>query len=285
MKNPTRLERLVASCEKATALDKPADWFASTVRRIVRPGVIEDTLSGTPIGHPVHPVLVPLPIGAWVTALVLDLTAADGRAARRATMLGNLAALPTALTGANDWLSTTGPQRRIGLIHAAAMDGGLVLHLAGWVARGRGRRARGTLLAVLGLGVVGAGGWLGGHLAYALGIGVDTTVFQQLPRDWLDVGAEDNVPANGAVQADADGVAVLLTRVDGAIVALADSCTHRGAPLHEGTFEAGCVTCPWHGSTFALSSGAVLSGPATRPQPALEVRVVERRVLLRRTEE
>jgi nitrite reductase/ring-hydroxylating ferredoxin subunit len=117
-----------------------------------------------------------------------------------------------------------------------------------------------------------------------MGVGVDTTAFQQLPGEWLDVAAEADVPADTALEVDADGVPVLLARVEGEVVALADRCTHRGAPLHEGVVENGCVTCPWHDSVFALRDGAVVSGPATRPQPALEVALEAGRVRVRRSE-
>jgi nitrite reductase/ring-hydroxylating ferredoxin subunit/uncharacterized membrane protein len=285
MKGSQLLERTVHRLESAAVLDKPAAALAGVLRRVIRPGDTADVLSGTPIGHPLHPALVAVPIGAWSTAVFVDLTGGDAAAARKATGLGNLAALPTALTGSNDWLSTSGAERRVGLVHAATMDGGLLLQCASWVARRKGRRLIGALLSLAGLGLVGAGGWLGGHLAYAMGVGVDTTAFQQLPRNWLDVVAEHEIPATGAVAVDADGVPVLLARAHGAIVAFADRCTHRGGPLHQGDVAAGQVTCPGHGSAFALADGAVLSGPATRPQPQLEVEVRDGRVRVRRSEQ
>jgi len=63
------------------------------------------------------------------------------------------------------------------------------------------------------------------------------------------------------------------------VLALADQCAHLGGPLHQGTLtdDGGgpCVTCPWHGSTFRLTDGAVVHGPATARQPAFDTRVVE----------
>lgn len=285
MQNPKTVERLLARVEKSEALDKPAELLAGLLRRVIRPGTIEDVLSGTPSGHPLHPALVAVPIGAWSTALVLDLTGADDAAARRAVALGTIAALPAALTGANDWLTTAGAERRVGLVHATANYAGLFLQVGSWIARGRGNRRRGALLSLGAMTFVGAGGWLGGHLAYALGVGVDTTAFQKLPDEWLDVAAAHDVPATGAISADANGVPVLLAREEDAIVALADRCTHRGAPLHEGDVAGGCIICPWHGSAFALVDGSVVSGPASRPQPRLEVEVSDGRVRVRRSEE
>jgi nitrite reductase/ring-hydroxylating ferredoxin subunit len=196
-----------------------------------------------------------------------------------------LTALPAAFTGANDLLSTSGAERRVGLVHAALNDVALMTYGASWLARRRGRHGRGAVLALVAMGVTGAAGWLGGHLAYALGVGVDTTVFQQFPADWTDVCAEADVPDSRGMRVDVAGVPVLLARHDARVVALADRCTHRGGPLHDGEFAQGCVTCPLHGSRFALADGTVRSGPATRPQPVLEVRVESGRVQVRRPDE
>lgn len=275
------LDSVVDRVERTTALDRAGDVAADAVQRTLPDGRVRDVASGTPAGHPLHPVLVTVPIGSWVAAGVLDLTGADAAATRRLVGLGVVSALPAAVTGANDWLSTTGAERRVGLVHAALNYTGLALYSASWLARRRGRRLRGAALSAAGLGVIGASGWLGGHLSYALGVGVDTTAFQHFPAEWADVAAETDVPTGSAIRADADGVPVLLTRHENAVLALADRCTHRGGPLHEGSVAGGCVTCPWHGSTFALRDGAVRSGPATRPQPTLEVRVVDGRVQVR----
>lgn len=266
-------------------LDRPAEAVAGVLRRLLKPGPVEDVLSGTVIGHPMHAALVQLPIGAWATTSLLDLTGTDARSTRRVQAIGIVAAVPTALAGASDWLSTAGAERRIGLVHAAANAGALGLHIAGWTARRRERRARAALLTLAGTGLVGVGGWLGGHLSYALGVGVDTTAFQHLPQEWTDVAAESDVPAAGVTGAQADGVPIMLARQDGRIVAYAARCTHRGGPLTDGEVRDGCVTCPWHGSVFALADGSVVSGPAHRPQPPLEVDVRAGRVLVRNDDE
>jgi nitrite reductase/ring-hydroxylating ferredoxin subunit len=180
---------------------------------------------------------------------------------------------------------TGGGERRVGLVHALVNDVALMLYVGSWRARRKGRRAKGTALGLAGLSVLSVGGWLGGHLAYANGVGVDTTAFQQLPADWTDAAAATDVPSGGAIAVDVDGVQVLLANVDGHVVALADRCTHRGGPLHEGSVCDGKVTCPWHGSEFSLTDGAVEHGPAVRPQPAAEARVVDGRVQIRRPDE
>lgn len=286
MKTAAALERIVQRIEGSEALDKVGSALASAIRPLIRPGVVEDTLSGAQLGHPAHPMLVTVPIGAWTAVPLLDATGAD-EAARRLTALGCIAALPTAATGASDWLSTKGAERRVGVAHALLNYTALGVELASWRARASGRRGAGVALSLVGASVLAVSGWLGGHLSYAQGVGVDTTAFEGFPTEWTDVAAETDVPgADGsAVRLDVAGVPILLTRHEGRLTAMADRCTHRGGPLHDGTIENGCLTCPWHGSVFSLADGEVVSGPATRPQPMLEVRVRDGRVEVMRAEE
>ncbi|MFN2519047.1 MAG: Rieske 2Fe-2S domain-containing protein [Jatrophihabitantaceae bacterium] len=281
----TTLDKLTERLERATILDKPSDALAALLGKVMPGGRVGDVASGTPIGHPLHPVLVTVPIGSWVAASYLDLTGGNGKAAKRLVGLGNLAALPAVFTGANDWLTTSAAERRVGLAHAILNDTAFALYVASWLARRRGRRFKGAALALAGAGIVGTAGWLGGHLSYALGVGVDTTAFQHFPGEWTDVCAESDVRTDVPTGVEAAGVPVLLIREQGVVLALSDRCTHRGAPLHEGEVSDGCVTCPWHGSRFALVDGSVKAGPATRPQPVAEVRVLKGRVQVRRNDE
>jgi nitrite reductase/ring-hydroxylating ferredoxin subunit len=79
-----------------------------------------------------------------------------------------------------------------------------------------------------------------------------------------------------------DGGALVLVVAQGEqLHALADRCSHRGGPLHEGDIAEGCVTCPWHGSVFRLVDGEIERGPATQPQPVYEARVVDGSVQVR----
>jgi len=269
--------------ERASVLDAPAEKLSDLVTPVVGNKVVRHLASGTVIGHPLHPLLVTLPIGAWSSALVLD-ALGDDDAATTLVALGLVTAVPTAFTGLHDWSSTHGAERRIGLLHATLNSVALSAYAASWVARRSGRRGLGVLLSVVGFSAVGGGGWLGGHLSYALGVGVDTTAFQHSEEEWTDLGDPSRVVAGRLTAADLDGVPVVLTRLSDRVVAYADRCTHRGAPLHEGTIADGCVVCPWHGSAFDLSDGSVAQGPATRPQASFEVRVLEGRLQGRRVD-
>jgi nitrite reductase/ring-hydroxylating ferredoxin subunit len=132
---------------------------------------------------------------------------------------------------------------------------------------------------------MGVGGWLGGHMSYALGVGVDTTSFQHSAQEWTPTVPATEVRVGELTGAEANGVPVVLTRrPDGQVVAMADRCTHRGAPLHEGELVDGCIVCPWHQSHFDLD-GAVLRGPATRPELVYETLERDGDVLVRFVDE
>jgi nitrite reductase/ring-hydroxylating ferredoxin subunit len=188
--------------------------------------------------------------------------------------VGILAYLPTAATGAHDWVDEADRTRRAGLVHAAANTVGLGLQVASWVARGRGRQARAVSLSTVAMGALGVGGYIGGHMSYVQGAGVSRTAFQAAPEGWTPT-----VPAadlgEDPVRADVDGTPVLLVRDGGTIRALADTCTHAGCSLAEGEISDGCVVCPCHGSRFALADGAVEAGPAHTAQPVFATRVID----------
>lgn len=284
--DPRIVRSMVASAEAIkdwTALDRVAEPIGAAVSAVTRRGPLNDVLSGTHLGHPLHPALVVAPLGSWLSASVLDLLGGCRArpAATRLTGLGIICAVPAALAGASDWVDTAGGERRVGVVHAAGNSAALVLFAGSWLARHRGRHAKGVALSAVGVLAAAGSAWLGGHLTYALGVGVDTTAFQNVPQGWVDVASDDEVVEGGLLPAHAGGTPVVLTRIDGRVLALADRCTHRGGPLHKGELSDGCITCPWHGSRFALVDGSVRHGPATRPQLTPQVRVVDGRVQLR----
>lgn len=263
---PERLER-------AVRLDRPAAAIAGVVGRLVPAGARKDALSGTLVGHPVHPPLTDLPIGFWTSAWVLDLIGGhqSRHAARRLVGLGVLSAIPTAVTGASDWGDTTGAARRVGLVHAVANSTALICYGASWLERHRGRHGAGVAWGWVGATAATAGGFLGGHLVNALGVGVDNTAFDVAIEDWTAAAPVGSL--DGPVRLlEAAGVAVLVAEHDGHDRGVADRCTHRGGPLHEGEVTQGCVECPWHASVFRLADGEVVRGPAIRPQPRYDVR-------------
>jgi nitrite reductase/ring-hydroxylating ferredoxin subunit/uncharacterized membrane protein len=269
-------ESLIAGIERIRSLDAVGKALSQAVSKVVPPGRAKDLLAGTWLGHPVHPMLTDVPIGAWTSAFVLDLF--GGRQARRASDalvgVGVLAALPTAATGLSDLADVEHSEQRIlGTAHALGNVTAVALYGGSFLARRRGRRDLGVRLAMLGAAVVTGSGFLGGHLAYRKGVGVDETVFRPRLDDWTPVLAEGELAEAEPRRASAGGADILLYRRRDRVFALADRCSHRGGPLHEGRVDDGQVTCPWHQSTFRLDDGSIVQGPATAPQPCYEVRL------------
>jgi nitrite reductase/ring-hydroxylating ferredoxin subunit/uncharacterized membrane protein len=267
---------------KLEGLDGIAGPLSRWVGRAVADPKVKDFLSGTWLGHPLHPPLTDLPIGFWTSAVALDLFGGkkSRRAAQRLVALGILSAVPAAVTGATDWSDTEGEDKRVGVMHAALNTAALLTFTSSWRARHRGRHLRGVALGIVGSGIATAAAYLGGHLVDVRGVGVDQTAFDPAPSEWTAVCQEMDVSEQPQRVPALEG-SVLVLRVDGRITAVASTCPHRGAPLEEGKVEDGTIVCPWHGSCFHLADGALLRGPSTVPLPAYETRVVDGTVEVR----
>ncbi|HLF40786.1 MAG TPA: Rieske 2Fe-2S domain-containing protein [Acidimicrobiia bacterium] len=267
-------------------LDRVATPLAAAVKQRIPRGPVKDLLSGTGLGHPLHPVLTDLPIGFFTSAAVLDVV--GGRRAAPAVdgllALGIASTLPTASAGLSDWSDTQGSEQRVGLVHALANVTALSFFAASLLARRRGHRARGRALTLFGMTTLATGGYLGGYLSYARGVGVNHAFFEPDLEEWTAVIGEGDVHAGSPTMVESDGATILLYRAAGGILAIGSRCSHAGGPLHEGKIDDGalCVECPWHASVFRLGDGSVVHGPASVPQPAYDVRVLDGRVEVRR---
>ncbi|WP_147375480.1 DUF2231 domain-containing protein [Jiangella rhizosphaerae] len=138
-------------------------------------------LHGDWLGHAVHPLLTDVPVGAWTSAALLDLSGRSELrpAARFLVGAGLVAAVPTAVTGVAEWGRTEGGTRRVGVIHAASNTTALVLYSGSFAARRAGRHRLGVLLGLGGIAAASAGGFLGGHLAIARKVGSRHPVFDR----------------------------------------------------------------------------------------------------------
>jgi nitrite reductase/ring-hydroxylating ferredoxin subunit/uncharacterized membrane protein len=277
------LHKLMARIERTEALDKVAQPVAGLVGRLVKPRPVRNILSGSYLGHPLHPLMTDLPIGAWTMATLLD--AVGGRRAEPAAdllvMAGILTAAPTAWAGLNDWSDTQGEDRRVGIVHAAANATALVCFTASLVARRSGRRGAAKVIALGGFGLLMSGGYLGGHLSYSRGVNVNHTAWREGPAEWTGVLAASELTDDAPQLAQVGDLSLVLYRSGGTIRALDSVCSHMGGPLDEGTVDDGCITCPWHGSTFRLADGSVVRGPASSEQPAYETRIREGHIEVR----
>ncbi len=277
MAETSPLHVLVERAGEAAPLDAVAKPLAKSVRSKIGPGALKDALSGRWLGHALHPLLTDVVIGTWTSALLLDvLVGREGAvAAQRLIAVGAVAYPLTAVTGVTDWADAEPADeriRRIGLIHANTNAAALALQLASLAARRGGRRGRGVALSVAANGLLTAGGYLGAHMSYVHGIGVDQTTFDTGPQEWTAALPAAELPEGAPMAVNVGDTPVLLIRAGGRVRALHDRCSHRGCSLAGGRLDGDTIECPCHGSIFSLEDGAIERGPATAPQPAFDVR-------------
>ena len=254
-----RLDRLTAPVQRAA--------------RMLPPGRVRDALHGVWLGHPLHPVLVQLPVGTWLSASLLDTRPGYEAASRRLALAGVAASLPAALAGAADWSEQHEQQMRVGLVHGLANTAAIALYAASATAPARPAKR----LRLAGLAAAAIGGFIGGHLAYRQSAGANQA--EPVPH-LVEPGWHNLMPLTELHQlADREparrmlgDVPVVVVRDGDGVHVLADLCSHLSGPLSGGDYHDGCLTCPWHGSTFRIADGTVARGPATAPQPVFRTR-------------
>ena len=289
-------EELVA---KETIVDfiDGQDWVQETADAVQGPvrgafkqlGPWKDFLHGKWLGHALHPVLTDIPIGAWTTALAMDavqmMTDSDGMAGASdlAIAIGLAGAVGSAITGLADWSETDGRAKNVGMVHGMLNLGAAGLYTASLIARRGKSRQRGVALSMLGYAIASFSAYLGGHLVFGEQVGVDHTATpdQGQPKKFTPVMRASDLKERKPVRVDVEDTAVVLVRTGDTINALANTCTHLGGPLHEGKLEGDSIRCPWHGSRFCLTDGAVLDGPATFDERVFEVRVRDGQIEVR----
>ncbi|SRR6266487_1212563 len=277
------LRKVLDRLEMAGGLDRLSEPLRRGVRAVLR-GRVRDALHGVWLGHPLHPAMVQLPVGAWASAAVLDAIPGTGPAATVLVGVGTASAVPSAVVGLNDWAALTREQRRVGLVHATANSIAVGLYTSSLAARLTGHRRLGRRLAYAGLSAAGVGAYIGGHLSYRQGAQVNEAVpfLRQVPEGWHDLCEHAALTEGKPLVARIGDVPVLVARTGDGVTAMIGHCGHNTGPLGEGEITridgADCVVCPWHGSTFRLADGVVVHGPAASDQPLLRSRVVEGRV-------
>src|SRR5438067_1252755 len=206
--------RLAGLAESAAQVIERQEWLAPLedgLQRAVQAAfqaggaagqAVKNFLHGTWLGHPLHPVLTDVPIGAWTTALVFDTLDAGSRGwpwqqtARRRTddaiLVGIVGALGAALAGMTDWQHTDG------------------------TARGTGRS-----LAAAGFGALIASAWLGGRLVYRERIGIDHAQREE-PEGFGRALRESELREGQPVRADINGLRVVLVKRSGRVYAIGE---------------------------------------------------------------
>src|SRR5687767_4275176 len=139
-------------------------------------------LQGRPLGHPLHPILVHLPIGLFVLSLIFDVMALakiDGyiKPAFYTMALGVLTALVAAVPGLADYsdIRRDAPARKIATRHMLLNIAAVALYVVNTALRYRTRDDLGIIpfaLSLIGIGILSYSGYLGGMLVYGEGVGV-----------------------------------------------------------------------------------------------------------------
>jgi nitrite reductase/ring-hydroxylating ferredoxin subunit/uncharacterized membrane protein len=275
-----KVERAI---EHIPGLGENGDKIARAIHRAVLSsgGVRKavDVLHGVWLGHPLHPVLTDIPIGAWTLAVMCDLVAAQrgseeaARMADTLTVIGAVAAVPTAIAGVADYSAIDQSATALATAHGLLNSAGLVLNLVSIRDRVSGNRNQGVLLSTVAFGLLNVSAWMGGDMVFHKRVGVDHSETSDQPKQWQAVLDATELPERTPKRVDIEGVPVLLYRDGNDVYAIGAVCSHAGGPLDEGTFEGMCVQCPWHDSVFDLRDGRVVHGPATFPELAYEARL------------
>lgn len=258
--------------------------------RIPGTGPIKTLLHGTwPLGHPLHPAITDITVGAYTAAVAIDAYVVWGGrpalepAADFTLVVAFASSLIAIASGLTDWQHTSGEEKRTGMLHALVMVLATLAFLASILLRAAvvpGDRPAALWLSGIAWAVMLVGAFLGGELPFGYGTEVNRQAFKTHSTKWervdVSVGAlEDRRPVVARTKA---GTEVFVVKIDERIHAIGNTCTHAGGPLNEGTWVGGdrCeIACPWHGSIFCVKDGSVKGGPATFPEPVFETREPE----------
>lgn len=255
-----------------------------------KPGqAVKNFLHGTWLGHPLHPILTDVPIGAYTVTAAFDALELCGakqlKAGADASLaIGLVGAAGAAVTGMADWTGTSGQNRRLGMMHAVLNVSATLLNVASLALRKK-KSTRGAAIgfSLAAYGITTLAAYLGGHLVYEQQMGVDhTSGLGIYPLAFTDACEEAELQDGGMKKVTVGDIPVLLARSEGQVYAIVNTCSHLGGPLDEGELLPGArVKCPWHGSVFSLKDGSVVDGPATQSQPKFETRVQNGKVQIR----
>jgi len=270
--------------------------------------MIKDFLQGKPLGHPLHPMLVHLPIGLFLLSFIFDVASKslDAGPRSRAFVLpayytmsvGVFFALVAAVPGLADYSSIRRdhPARRTANWHLILNVAVVGLYILNLTVRKRTHDPFANsvattpfLLSCVAIVLLSVSGYLGGKMVYDDGIGVGRHRRRtRTPRETIVTDgtiSESALDEGDSLRLDINDTIVTVAKVDGQVYAFQEFCTHRFGPLSEGTFDGTTVRCPWHGSCFDMRTGKVTDGPAKEDIRAFEVEVRDGQARIRVTDE
>src|SRR5690348_16855108 len=283
--------------ESLVLTDRISDALQNAVKLVIGsnrrpPRRFKSFLHGTWLGHPLHPAITDVPIGAWLLAVIFDIVwlaspTANSWAARGAevaVLIGILAAIAAAVTGLADWSDSYGAERTVGLYHAGLNSLALILFVVSFFIRladPSGESVAAAILGFIGIASVLVAAYLGGDMVFGKGTGVNHVAWQEGSHDFVAAVAVAELPDNTLRRVEVAGVPVVLVKLGAKYAAIAATCSHAGGPLDEGELQGDVVQCPWHGSRFRMRDGKAVTGPATFAQPRYDVQVRDGMIYLR----
>jgi nitrite reductase/ring-hydroxylating ferredoxin subunit/uncharacterized membrane protein len=289
--NVTLKEQIDHAISNLPVIKEAGSTVKNTLHQIIisdqRRREVADFLHGTWLGHPLHPVLTDVTIGAWSFAAVFDalsiLSQSPGNkhAADTLTVIGTVSALGTAITGITDYSAIKKDAVAHGTLHGLMNMVGFVMYVGSIIARHKRNRGLGIALSTASLGMLLASAWLGGEMVYRHRVGVNHAPNNiKKPERWTSVMDADTLKIKPQ-RVEVDGEAVMLYRKGDDIYAIGAVCSHAGGPLEQGKIENMCVQCPWHDSVYDLHDGSVVHGPSTYNQPAYDARIYRGKIQVR----
>jgi nitrite reductase/ring-hydroxylating ferredoxin subunit/uncharacterized membrane protein len=252
--------------------------------------LVQDFLNGSWLGHSVHAVLVDVVIGGATAALLLDVLrvffAVDGleNATTWVVLLAWLSALGAIVTGLTDYKDTTpdSDERDVAGLHGMINIVATLLLTASLFLRTGGSHDAGFWALLAGYLVVSVGGYIGGHIVFKYGYMVNHNAFARGTRakEFTPVVAAADLAEETPTKVAFGSSAVMLVRRGDVVHALKETCSHAGGPLSKGELKGDTITCPWHFSTFRITDGSVVHGPASSRQVSYRTRINEGQVEL-----
>jgi nitrite reductase/ring-hydroxylating ferredoxin subunit len=187
-----------------------------------------------------------------------------------------LAGLSAILSGLTDFKDTaTGDERAVVGLHGLVNIVATVILIAAFLAILGGADGVGGWLILVGYGVLSVGAFIGGHVVFKYGYMVNYNALTggRKAKEFTAVMPAADLPEATPTRAMLGSTGLVVVRRGDLVWALKETCSHAGGPLAQGTLEGHNIICPWHGSAFRLSDGAVRHGPASTRQVAYRARI------------
>jgi nitrite reductase/ring-hydroxylating ferredoxin subunit/uncharacterized membrane protein len=269
-----------------------ANAMSAFFRALGKPGrYLQDLLNGVWLGHSLHATLVDVVIGAATAALLLDLlrivAGVEGLETATTWVIGLawLSGIGALLTGLTDFKDTDPDTatRDVAGVHGVINIVGLGGFAFSTMQRINGSHDAAFWGLLVGYAIISVGSYIGGHVVYRYGYGVNANAFSRGKRakEFTAVLPLADLPEATPTRATLGQTAVVLVRRGDVVHALKDTCAHAGGPLSKGRLEGDTITCPWHASVFRLADGRVVHGPATSRQVSYLARISDGQVELR----